>query len=75
MNDGNITFFKTYSYFGYLWFVYRESSSANIGISEAPLQRCSQEKELCNFVEIKFRHGYSPVNLLYIFRTPFAKNT
>ena len=23
----------------------------------------------------KFRHGYSPVNLLHIFRTPFGKNT
>ena len=26
-------------------------------------------------IEIAFRHGCSPVNLLYIFRTPFPKNT
>ena len=30
---------------------------------------------LCNFIEIAFRHGCSPVNLLHIFRTPFSKNT
>ena len=28
-----------------------------------------------NFIEITLRHGYSPVNLLHIFRTPFTKNT
>ena len=28
-----------------------------------------------NFIEITLRHGCSPVNLLYIFRTPFYKNT
>ena len=28
-----------------------------------------------NFIEITLRHGCSPVNLLYIFRTPFPKNT
>ena len=27
-----------------------------------------------NFIEIAHRHGCSPVNLLYIFRTPFTKN-
>ena len=30
---------------------------------------------LCNFIEITLRHGCSPVNLLYIFRTPFTMNT
>ena len=30
---------------------------------------------LCNFIEIALRHRCSPVNLLYIFRTPFLKNT
>ena len=29
----------------------------------------------CNFVEITLRHGYSPVYLLHIIRTPFPKNT
>ena len=28
-----------------------------------------------NFIEIAFRHGYCPVNLLHIFKTPFPKNT
>ena len=32
-------------------------------------------RSCCNFVEIALRHGRSPVNLLYIFRTPFLKNT
>ena len=27
-----------------------------------------------NFIEITLRHGCSPVNLLHIFRTPFARN-
>ena len=31
-------------------------------------------KLLCNFIEITFRYGCSPVNLLHIFRTPFPKN-
>ena len=30
---------------------------------------------LCNFIEITLQHGCSPVNLLYIFKTPFLKNT
>ena len=28
-----------------------------------------------NFIEIAFRHGYSPINLLHIFRTSFSGNT
>ena len=32
-------------------------------------------KLLCNFIEITFRHGCSPVNLLYIFGTSFRKST
>ena len=28
-----------------------------------------------NFIEIELRHGYSPVNLVHISRTPFPKNT
>ena len=30
---------------------------------------------LCNFIEITFRHGCTPVNLLHAFRAPFSKNT
>ena len=29
----------------------------------------------CNFIEIALCHGCSFVNLLYIFKTPFPKNT
>ena len=29
----------------------------------------------CDFNKITLRHGYSPVNLLHIFRKPFFKNT
>ena len=57
--------------------------------SEAAVQRCSWEKvfwkmqqiyrrthmPICDFIEITLQHGYSPVNLLHIFRTPFSKNT
>ena len=32
-------------------------------------------KLLYNFIEITLRHGFPPVNLLHIFRTPFLKNT
>ena len=30
---------------------------------------------LCDFIEITLGHEYSPGNLLYIFKTPFPKNT
>ena len=31
-------------------------------------------KGVSNFIEIAFRHGCSPVNLLHIFRKPFPRN-
>ena len=37
-----------------------------------PMTKCDL---LCNFIEITLRHWCSPVNLLYIIRTPFPKNT
>ena len=30
---------------------------------------------LCNFIEIAFRHGCSPVNLRHVFRAPFSENS
>ena len=42
------------------------------------LNSCNQRlflKLQSNFIEITLQHGCSPVNLLYIFRTPFSKNT
>ena len=42
---------------------------------EYPCRRVISIKMFCNFIEITLRHGYSPVTLLHIFRTPFPKNT
>ena len=42
---------------------------------EHPSRNVISIKLLCNFLEITLQHGYSPVNLLHIFRTPFPKNT
>ena len=38
-------------------------------------QQQKQSCLLCNFFEIALWHGCSPLNLLYIFRTSFPKNT
>ena len=38
------------------------------------LSRSAISIKLCNFIEITLRHRFSPVNLLYIFRTPSPKN-
>ena len=40
---------------------------------KAPMPKC--DLQLCNFIEITLWHEYSPVNLQYIFRIPFPKNT
>ena len=42
---------------------------------EHPCRSAISIKLLCSFIEIVLRHGFSPVNLLHIFRTPFLKNT
>ena len=42
---------------------------------EHPCRSVVLIKLLCNFIEIALRYRCSPVNLLHIFRTPFAKNT
>ena len=41
---------------------------------EHPWRSAISVKWLCNFIEITLWHGCSPVNLLYIFRTPFHRN-
>ena len=46
-----------------------------IKFTEHPCQIVISTKLLCNFTEITLRHGFSPVNLLHIFRIPFPKNT
>ena len=42
---------------------------------EHPCRSVVSIKLLCNFIEIAFWQGCSPVNLMYIFRAPFYKNT
>ena len=42
---------------------------------EHPCQSVISVESLCNFMEIAFRHGYSTVNLLNIFRATFSQNT
>ena len=42
---------------------------------EPPCRSAISIKLQSNFIEIALRHGCSPVNLLYIFRTPFPRNT
>ena len=42
---------------------------------ERPSRSVISIKLLCNLIEITLRHGCSPVDLLYIFRTPFPRNT
>ena len=39
------------------------------------MSMCDFNKVACIFIEIILRHGSSSVNLLYIFRTPFPKNS
>ena len=42
---------------------------------EHPWRSTISIKLLCNFIEITLRQGYSPVNLLHIFTTPFLQKT
>ena len=42
---------------------------------EHPYRSVMSIKLQSNFIEITLSHGCSPVNLLYIFTTPFPKNT
>ena len=65
--------------------IYR-SSSSKVFLRKGVLKICSEFtgehpcrsaisiKLQSNFIEIALQHGCSPVNLLRIFRTPFAKN-
>lgn len=40
---------------------------------EYPYRTVISIKLLCKFTEIALRYGFSPVNLVYIYRTPFYK--
>ena len=39
------------------------------------MPKCDFNEIASNFIEIALWQGCSPINLLYIFRTPFPKNT
>ena len=41
---------------------------------EQPCRSAISIQLLCNFIEITLQRGCFPVNLQYIFRTPFPKN-
>ena len=49
------------------------SSHPQVFLGKGVLKICSKLQS--NFIEVALRHGCSPVNLLYIFRTAFLKNT
>ena len=57
--------------------VFRKSCSENMQriYRRTPWQSVISIKLQSNFIEIKFWHGCSPVNLLHIFRKPFSQNT
>ena len=69
-----------------LWLTSR-SGAPEVFLGERVLEICSKFagehpcksviaiKLLCIFIEIALRHGCSPVNLLYIFRSSFYMNT
>ena len=42
-------------------------------LGRTPMPKCDFRKVACNFIEITLRHGYSPENLVHVFRTPFFK--
>ena len=42
---------------------------------EYPCRSVISTKLQSNLIEITIRHGFSPVNLLHIFRTPLSENT
>ena len=64
-----------------------KSSHPKVFLGKGVLKKCSKFtgehscrsvisiKLQSNFIEISFRHGCSPVNLLHIFRILFPKNT
>ena len=47
--------------------IYRRTLTPKCDFNKVALQS--------NFVEITLQHGFSPVNLLHIFRIPFTRNT
>ena len=62
-----IDFFSILFYFTLLFFIF----FLFVPLKNPP----KQIKFWLNFIEIAIWHGFSPVNFLHIFRTPFLKNT
>ena len=79
--------FKIFAIFRFFKSATNQKQSAKSLLNENVLKICSKFtaehpcrstisiKLLCNFFKIALQHGYSPVNLLHIFRTTFSKNT
>ena len=71
----------------YIYFTLNTSSHPEVFLRKGVLKICGKFrgeypcwgvisiKLQSSFMETTLRHGCSPVNLLYIFRTPFPKNT
>ena len=69
------------------YFTQDRSSRPEVFLGKGVLKICSKftEEHSCrsaismkmqsNFIEIMLQHGFSPVNLMHIFITPFLKNT
>ena len=88
LNEINMTYVGIvwYSIFWFQFWTVR-SSNPEVFFGKSVLKICSKFtgvhpcrsailiKLKSNFIEIALRHGYSPVNLLHIFRTTFSKNT
>ena len=68
-----------YAFVGFFSFssVLRKRCSGNMLhiLRGAHMPKCNFNKVPSNFIEIAFRHGCSPVNLLHIFRKLFLKTT
>ena len=74
-----------FSLFPNIWRI--NSSHPEVFLGKAVLKICSKFtgehprrsvisiKLPSSFIEITLRHGWSPVNLLHVFRKPFVKNT
>ena len=75
-----LDFFERYNYHPLVYL--RQFVKTTLLLQKQPSRgilkkRCSEimQQIYSNFIEITFWHGCSPVNLLYIFRTTFSKNT
>ena len=57
--------------------IFRKRCSENMQqvYRRTSMPKCDFSKAALHFIEITLRYRFSPVNLLYFFRTPFYQNT